>query len=111
MGRCSEPFPLLKCYACGAAMREQPIRLEERIGSVHVVVENMPAHVCPECGEEVGDGTALVALERHVESLCQRGVQRQRMRRGLACAASPPAPLFLRKRQSMLRLPAGAPGP
>jgi len=65
-------------------MREQPIRLEERIGSVHVVVENMPAHVCPECGEEVGDGTALVALERHVESLCQRGVQRQPYAQGVS---------------------------
>lgn len=67
----------MRCYACGAEMREQPIRLEDRFGRVHVVVENMPAHVCPECGEEVVLGPALVALERYVERRYPRDARRE----------------------------------
>lgn len=42
-----------KCDICGAAMEERKIQQDFWVNSKLVVVENVPAGVCPQCGAKV----------------------------------------------------------
>ncbi len=42
-----------ECHTCGEHMEEKRIKQEFWIRNKLVVVENVPAGVCPQCGEKV----------------------------------------------------------
>lgn len=52
-----------QCHICGKPMRERRINQDFWIKRKLIVIENIPAGVCPQCGEkvinaEVGEGIA-----------------------------------------------------
>ena len=42
-----------KCHVCGERMREQRIKQDFWLRGRLVVIEDVPAGVCPQCGEKV----------------------------------------------------------
>lgn len=42
-----------KCEVCGAKLQEKRVSQDFRIRGKLIVVENVPAGVCPRCGEKV----------------------------------------------------------
>ena len=42
-----------KCHVCGERMEEQRIKQEFWIKGKLIVIEDIPAGVCPQCGEKV----------------------------------------------------------
>lgn len=42
-----------KCYTCGEQMEEKRIKQDFWIKGTLIVIEGVPAGVCPQCGEKV----------------------------------------------------------
>ena len=60
------------CHVCGERMEERRIKQDFWIKENLVVVEDVPAGVCPRCGEKIVRaevGRQLVALLGDIESL------------------------------------------
>jgi HTH-type transcriptional regulator / antitoxin MqsA len=54
-----------ECHVCGERMREQLIKQDFWIKGDLIVIEDVPAGVCPQCGEKVvnaATGQQLAAL-------------------------------------------------
>ena len=51
-----------KCYQCGAALRAVAVAYEFDVGPTEFVAE-VPGFLCPNCGEELSDGPAMVKSE------------------------------------------------
>ncbi|MCI0490536.1 MAG: YgiT-type zinc finger protein [Blastocatellia bacterium] len=50
----SEPiYNYGRCHVCGEMMEEKQIKQDFRIKGKLVVIEDVPAGVCPQCGEKV----------------------------------------------------------
>jgi YgiT-type zinc finger domain-containing protein len=63
-----------ECEVCDAQLIERPIRQDFRIGDQLIVVENVPAGVCPQCGEKVVNATVgrhLAELMRNKKKIAQ----------------------------------------
>ncbi len=41
----------IRCYFCGADTEQRAVTVDERWDSRLVVIEGVPAEVCPQCGE------------------------------------------------------------
>jgi YgiT-type zinc finger domain-containing protein len=61
-----------KCHICGEQMQEQRINQDFWLKGKLVVIESVPAGVCPQCGEKIVKAdvgrqlAALIANLRHV---------------------------------------------
>jgi YgiT-type zinc finger domain-containing protein len=62
------------CHVCGERMREQQIKQDFWIKGNLVVIEKVPAGVCPQCGEKVVNaqvGQQIAALLANLKQLPQ----------------------------------------
>jgi len=69
---------MAKCNICGeAGVRTRRVTRSYRKGGELVVIENIPAHCCPHCGESYFTAETLHEIERlkrHHKSLAERQV-------------------------------------
>jgi YgiT-type zinc finger domain-containing protein len=59
-----------KCHVCGEQMEERKIKQDFWIRGTLVVIEGVPAGVCPQCGEKVVNaevGRQIASLTGNVE--------------------------------------------
>jgi len=57
----------MKCGICKAEMEEKTVTYTEDIDQGVIVIRNVPAHVCTECGNTWYTGTVAVELEELVD--------------------------------------------
>jgi len=55
---------LEKCYFCKAKVVEQQITIDYRWGDIPVVIKDVPAGVCEQCGEKYLSSDVYKELER-----------------------------------------------
>jgi YgiT-type zinc finger domain-containing protein len=63
-----------ECHICGQRMQEKRIKQDLWIKGKLIVIEEVPAGVCPQCGEKVVNadvGQSIAALLRDVRRLRQ----------------------------------------
>ena len=48
-----KPYDYGECHVCGEQMQEQHIKQDFWIKGNLIVIEDVPAGVCPQCGEKV----------------------------------------------------------
>ncbi|MEW5932255.1 MAG: type II toxin-antitoxin system MqsA family antitoxin [Bacillota bacterium] len=62
------------CSFCGGRVREKLVMVDYRIGDKLVIVEDVPAGVCEQCGEQYFTAFVAKALEglAHSEEAVQR---------------------------------------
>lgn len=53
MKRDKAPYDYGECHICGEQMKEKQVTQEFWIKGKLILVENVPAGVCPQCGERV----------------------------------------------------------
>ena len=53
MRKRTERYSFARCHVCGANMRERTVRQDFWIKEKLIVIENVPAGVCLQCGERV----------------------------------------------------------
>ena len=59
---------MTKCYFCRGPVKEARVRIiRERKGKIFVI-ENVPAQVCQQCGEEFYRGWVLEEMDRLMDS-------------------------------------------
>ncbi len=57
-----------KCYFCKAAVRRRKVRaIRQHKGKVFII-EDVPAQVCPQCGQEFYRGPVLEEMDRLMDS-------------------------------------------
>jgi YgiT-type zinc finger domain-containing protein len=56
-----------KCHVCGEQMKEKSINQDFWLKGKLVVIESVPAGVCPQCGEKI----VKADVGRHVAALLQ----------------------------------------
>ena len=59
----------MTCVECRREMEQRYVAIRERMGGGDVLVENVPAWVCPQCGQREISGPVLVAIEALAEAL------------------------------------------
>ena len=59
---------LERCYFCKAQVVQQQITLDYRWGDTLVVIKDVPAGVCQQCGEKYLSGDTYKELERLAKS-------------------------------------------
>ena len=67
-----------RCSVCGAALKEETITYTQTLGEHLFVVEDVPAHVCPQCGETYlspDTADALQEIGQHAASKPRRTVE------------------------------------
>jgi YgiT-type zinc finger domain-containing protein len=57
-----------KCYFCKGEVVEQTVTVDYRWGEDLVVVKNVPAGVCQQCGEKYFSGEVYKELEKLVKN-------------------------------------------
>lgn len=55
-----------KCYFCKGSVENQSVTVDYRCGDKLVVIRNVPAHVCNQCGERYYDAKTSRRMERLV---------------------------------------------
>lgn len=53
MNKNNKTYDYGKCHVCGEQMREKGINQEFWLKGKLVVIESVPAGVCPQCGEKI----------------------------------------------------------
>ena len=66
----------MKCFVCTQAETVPGVTsvLLER-GQLHLTVTNVPARVCPNCGEAYADEAVTVNLLRQAETMAREGMK------------------------------------
>lgn len=54
----------MKCELCGALMTEQEVTYTLQMDDKFIVVENVPAKVCPQCGEKLFSPETVDRLQK-----------------------------------------------
>lgn len=70
-----KPYNYGKCHVCGEQMQEQQINQDFWLKGKLMVIESVPAGVCPQCGEKVvraDVGRDLARLIQNVRRLPKR---------------------------------------
>ncbi|HEX4948058.1 MAG TPA: YgiT-type zinc finger protein [Blastocatellia bacterium] len=49
----NEPYNYGECHVCGEQMAEKLVKMDFWIQGNLIVVEDVPAGVCPQCGEKI----------------------------------------------------------
>ena len=65
-----------KCHVCGEQMREKKINQDFWLKGKLIVIESVPAGVCPQCGEKIVRAAVGQQLAALIENL--RRVPKQR---------------------------------
>jgi len=60
-----------ECHVCGELMREKRINQNFWIKKKLLVIENVPAGVCPQCGEKVVNAKVGAKIARILENSTQ----------------------------------------
>lgn len=68
-------FPVSACPSCGGDRQAGQTLFAADLGSGVVVVRNVPATVCSQCGEEWLDDETVRSLERITSEVRARGAQ------------------------------------
>jgi YgiT-type zinc finger domain-containing protein len=68
-------FPSDLCPMCGGGRRSGRVTYSADLGSVVVVVRDVPATVCEQCGEEWLDDATAAELENRTADARKRGAQ------------------------------------
>jgi YgiT-type zinc finger domain-containing protein len=55
------------CSVCGANLRRETITYTQTLGGKLSIVEDVPASVCPQCGEQYLDPDTVDAIQALVE--------------------------------------------
>ncbi len=55
------------CLSCGAALEPRPILHQQAVGEEVFEIENVPALVCPQCGEAWLSSATMETIERIVK--------------------------------------------
>lgn len=63
----------MRCYQCGGTTTERKVRFHLETDAAMVFVENVPARVCTQCGEEVFSMDVVEKLQRMREDI-ERGL-------------------------------------
>jgi YgiT-type zinc finger domain-containing protein len=58
----------MKCGICKAVMEEKSVTYTEDVNQGVIVVRNVPAHVCTECGNIWYTGTVAAQLEKLIDT-------------------------------------------
>lgn len=75
MNNSKSPYDYGKCHVCGEQMQEKHINQDFWLKGKLIVVESVPAGVCPQCGEKVvraDVGRQLTALIGNLRRLPKR---------------------------------------
>ena len=56
----------MKCDICGGSMVEQEVTYRIEMGDKLIVVENVPAKVCLQCGEKLYSAETVESLQKTV---------------------------------------------
>lgn len=56
------------CSFCGGKVREKRVRVDYRLGDELVIIEDVPAGVCEQCGEQYFTARVAKALEELAHS-------------------------------------------
>lgn len=56
------------CSFCGGSVEEQPVTVDYRTKAGLVIIENVPAGVCRQCGERYYTAEVVKAMERLASS-------------------------------------------
>lgn len=67
MGNHKSTYNYGKCHVCGEQMEERRIKQDFWIKGKLIVIESVPAGVCPQCGEKI----VKADVGRHLASLIQ----------------------------------------
>ena len=62
----AEALGEMKCDLCGSPMKEQVVTYTLQLGDRLVVVEHVPARVCPQCGERLYSPETVERLQKTV---------------------------------------------
>ncbi len=65
MNNNKKKYDYRKCHVCGEQMREQRVKQDFWVKGKLIVIESVPAGVCPQCGEKV----VKADVGRHLASL------------------------------------------
>ncbi|MDR2900036.1 MAG: YgiT-type zinc finger protein [Treponema sp.] len=57
----------MKCGICKADMEEKNVTYTEDVDQAVIVIRQVPAHVCTECGNIWYSGTVVIELEKLVD--------------------------------------------
>jgi YgiT-type zinc finger domain-containing protein len=68
MSNNKKPYDYGKCHVCGERMKERKVNQDFWLKGKLVVIEAVPAGVCPQCGEKV----VKAEVGRHLTSLISR---------------------------------------
>ena len=64
-----------KCHVCGEQMKEKRINQDFRLKGKLIVIESVPAGVCPQCGEKIVKadvGRQVATLIKNLKRLPKR---------------------------------------
>lgn len=67
MNNNKKKYDYSKCHVCGEQMQEKRINQDFWLRGKLIVIESVPAGVCPQCGEKVVKGD----VGRHLATLIQ----------------------------------------
>ncbi len=65
-----------ECHICGEQMEERRIKQEFWIKSKLIVIEDVPAGICPQCGEKIVNAE----VGRSIAALIEDSKQRRKVR-------------------------------
>jgi len=66
------------CYFCGGKVTAQQANVMRHWKSRYILIENVPTHVCTQCGERYYDGVVSEAMDRIMRvSETELGVKRE----------------------------------
>lgn len=66
---------MVKCYYCKGIVQESRVRVIREKGKSIFVIDDVPAQVCRQCGEEFYRGPVLEELDRLIER--GEGIERE----------------------------------
>lgn len=75
MSNKQKPYDYGKCHVCGEQMQEQRINEDFWLKGKLIVIESVPAGVCPQCGEKIVKaevGRQLATLMANLRQLPKR---------------------------------------
>lgn len=52
------------CYFCGGKVTTQQVNVMRHWKGRYILIENVPAHVCTQCGEQYYDAVVAEAMDR-----------------------------------------------
>ena len=74
MGSTQETKMTLQCPVCGGQLKKDTIREDVWVESELLVIDNLPAKVCLDCGESIVDYNTMEKIEKIIEKFKHKGI-------------------------------------